>query len=188
MLEESSLADIAVFTSEILWGQSLFAFEGPVEVGNAAEPAGDGDVGDGCLGIDEQAGGVPQPDIVEEIDEVDAGLRLEKAAEGGLRHIHQFGCFRQSHRPVEISVHKIDQLFHPPAVHIDIVGIVDLFSRQRPGAGSHGQLVQNGHQLQHGVKARLEFEFFEHGSYPLDRIAGEEDAFQGLLEQAPDSA
>lgn len=177
-----------MFTPEILWGQSFFAFKGPVEIGNAAEPAGGSDPGNGCPGIDEQPGGMAQPDIIEKIDEVGAGFRLEKTAEGCLRHTHQLGCFCQPYRPAEIGVHKIDQLFHPPAVHIDVVGIIDLFSRQRPGIGSNGQLVQNGHQLQHGVEARFKLEFFEEGSYPLDSIPGEEDAFEGLLEQVPDGA
>lgn len=177
-----------MFASEIFRGQTFLPFEGPVEIGNAAEPAGDGDLGNGGLGIDQQAGSMAQADVIQEIDEVDPGLRLEKTAEGGLGHTHQFGCFRQSHRPAEISVHEIDELFHPSAVHIDVVGIIDLFARQRPGIGGFGQLVQNGHQLQHGVEACPGLEFFEPGSYLLDRFTGEEDPFQGLLEQVPDSA
>jgi len=177
-----------MFASEILWGQCLLPLKGPVEIGNAAESAGDGDIGNGGVGIDQQPGGMSQPDIIEEIDEVDPGLRLEKTAEGGLRHIHQFGCFRQPHGPAEISIHKIDQLLHPAAVHIDVVGIIDLFSREGPRTGSLGQLVQDGHQLQHGVKARFILKLFKPGSYLLDRIAGEEDPFQRLLEKGPDGA
>ena len=186
--KESSLTDVSMFASKILWGQALFAFEGSVEIGNAAKAAGGGDFGDGCLCIDEQAGGMSEPDIIQEVDEVDAGLCLEKAAEGGLCHVHKLGCFGQSHRPVEIGIHKVDELFHSPAVHVDIVGVVDLFSRQGPGAVGHGELVKDGHELQHRVKACLKLELFEQGSYLLDRIAGEKDPFQGLFEQVADRA
>ena len=185
--KESSFADISVFAPEIFWGQSLFAFEGPVEIGNAAKAAGGGDVGDGSLCIDEQPGGMSEPDIIQEVDEVDAGLCFEEAAEGGLCHIDELGCFGQAHRPVEIGIHKVDELFHAPAVHIDVVGVVDLFSGQGTGAFSYGELVQDGHELQHGVEAGLKLELFEQGSDLLDRIAGEEDTFQGLFEQVADS-
>ena len=126
--KESAFTDVSMFASEIFWGQSFFAFEGPVEIGNAAEAAGGGDLGDGRLCVDEQTGGMSEPDIIQEVDEVDAGLCLEKAAEGGLCHVHELGCFGQSHGAVEIGIHKVDELFHPPAVHVDVVGVVDLFS------------------------------------------------------------
>ena len=186
--KESSLSDISMFAPEIFWGQALFPFEGAVEIGYAAESAGSCDPGNGSLGIDQQARGMSQPYIIEEIDEVGTRLGLEETAEGCLCHIHQFGGFGQAQGAAEISIHKIDQLLHPSAVHIDIVGIVDLISGQGPGIGGFGQLVQDGHQFQHGVEARLQFEFFEPGRYPPDRIAGEEDTFQGLFEEAPDGA
>jgi len=173
---------------EIFRGQSLLPLKSAVEVGNAGEPAGDGNIGDGGLGIDQQPGSVSQPDIIEEVDEIDAGLGLEKATESGLSHTHQFCCFRQPDGPAEIGIHKIDQLFHPAAVHVDIVGIVVLFSRKGPRAGSLGQLVEDGHQFQHGVEACLQLQRFELGGYVLDRFVGEEDAFQGLLEQVADGA
>ena len=186
-LKESSFSDVAMFAPEIFWGQSLFAFEGPVEIGNAAKAAGGGDVSDGSLCIDEQPGGMSEPDIIQEVDEVDAGLCLEKAAEGGLCHTYELGCFGQAHRPVEIGIHKIDELFHAPAVHINVVGVVDLFSRQGPGAFGYGELVKDGHELQHRVEAGLEFELFEQGGYLLDRPAGEKDPFQGLFEEVANS-
>ena len=126
--KESAFADVSMFSSEVLWGQTFFAFEGPVEIGNAAKAAGGGDLSNGCLCINEQAGGMSEADVIQEVDEVDAGLCFEEAAEGGLCHVHEFGCFGQSHRAVEVGIHKVDELFHPPAVHIDVVGVVDLFS------------------------------------------------------------
>lgn len=158
--KESSFSDISVFAPKIFWGQSFFAFECPVEIGDAAKAAGSGDFGDRSLCIDEQPGGVSEADIIQEVDEVDAGLCLEKAAEGGLCHTYELGCFGQAHRPVEVGIHKVDELFHASAVHIDVVGVVDLFSRQGPGVGGHGKLIQDGHQLYHGVEACFELELF----------------------------
>src|SRR5205823_1263820 len=162
-------------------------FECPVEIGNAAKAAGGGDVGDRGLCIDEQPGGVSEADIIQEVDEVDAGLCLEKAAEGGLCHTDEPGCFGQAYRPVEIGIHKVDELFHAPAVHIDVVGVVDLFSRQGAGAFGYGELVKDGHELKDRVKAGLTLELFEQGGYLPDRLAGEKDPFQGLFEQVANS-
>ena len=140
---------------EVLGSFSFFPFKGTIEIGYAGKAAGERYIGNGIFCIDEHPGCMPQADIIEEIHESNARLYLEESAKGRFRHIHQLGYFIQADGPVEIYVHEFDQLLHAKAIHIDIIGIIDLFPGERAGAGGDGQFVQDGHQFQHGPETCL---------------------------------
>jgi hypothetical protein len=172
--------------AEIFGHEALALFEDAVEVGEAGEAALLGDLGDGGGGVDEQPGCMTDADVVEIVDEGDAGLGLEETAESGFGHLDEIGGLGKADRPAEMFVDEVDDLLDPLAVVVDEFGVIGDVVAEGAGVGRERQIVEDRHQLEHGVETFFFAERFEPRRDPFDSAARKGDALQRAFEQTAD--
>lgn len=175
-----------MFFAEVFGDEAFSFFEDAVEVGEAGEAAFEGDLADGGGGVDEETGGVADADVVQVVDEGDAGLGLKETAECGFGHLNEIGGFGETDGAAEIFVDEVDDLLDPLAIVVDQFGVIGYIFAEGAGVGRERKLVEDGHQLEHGVEPFLFRQGFEPGRDAFDGPARERDAFERALEKTTD--
>lgn len=143
--------DARIILPELGRGAAILPAENPVEIGEVVKAALEGNFGDRLGSVDQQAGCVPQPDLVKAVDKGFAGPFFNKAAKGYFGHVDYPGDIGQGDVLFIMCLHKLKGLFDTAAGMAQVL-IGKGSIGKRFNVARKGEVLQKRHQLQHGVE------------------------------------
>lgn len=113
--------DAGIVLPELGRGAAVLTAEYTVEIREVVKAAFKGNLGNGLGSVDQESGGMAQPDLIKAVDKGFACTFLDKAAEGHLRHVHHFGYIGQGNVLFIMSFHKLEGLFNAAAGVVQVI-------------------------------------------------------------------